>query len=93
MVEEGSGWFVGERVGSAAGRAHVQEIFTIFELVAEVRVFTVFIDVLEGFEFTEQSRADGFHGTRQQFTRQVDDDLLRGIVTRFNGEDDFVGSR
>jgi len=69
----------------------VQEvgIFAIFVLVAEVSIFTIFVETF----FAEQARADGIHGARQQFARQVDDDFLRGIVTRFYCEDDLVGSR
>jgi len=60
----------------------VQEvgIFAIFVLVAEVSIFTIFVETF----FTEQARADGIHGARQQFAGQVDDDFLRSILT-----DDF----
>jgi len=84
----------GEGVGATAG-ALVAEIgvFTIFELSAGVGFFAILIDVLEGFEFAHQSRSEGFHGAAQQFAGQVDDDFSGGIVTWFDGQNDFVGSR
>jgi len=75
-------------VGFTALVAEIR-IFTIFFLVQEVSIFTIFVETF----FAEQARADGIHGARQQFARQVDDDFLRGIVARFYCEDDFVGSR